>query len=106
MKTSSVSKIIQILTALQSGQGYTVCDLAALLRVSRRTVFRDLHDLQKAGVPAHYDSKVSHYTIDPKFFLSAARPNHSRGDGPVVACSQNQRSCSFSFYGFIFAGNP
>ncbi len=69
MKTSRVSRIIQILTALQSGQPYTVCDLAAHMGVSRRTVFRDLQDLQKAGVPAHYDSKVSHYTIDPTFFF-------------------------------------
>jgi predicted DNA-binding transcriptional regulator YafY len=69
MKTSRVSRIIQILTALQSGQTYTVCDLATHLGVSRRTVFRDLQDLQRAGVPAHYDSKVGHYTIDSKFFF-------------------------------------
>jgi len=69
MKTSRVSRIIQILIALQSGQSYTVIELATLLGVSRRMVFRDLQDLQKAGVPFHYDDKAGHYTVDPNFFL-------------------------------------
>jgi len=35
---------------------------------------RDLKDLQRAGVPSHYDKKARSYTIDPKFFLPAPRP--------------------------------
>jgi predicted DNA-binding transcriptional regulator YafY len=69
MKTSRVSRIIQILIALQSGQGYAVSNLATMLGVSRRMVFRDLQDLQKAGVPFHYDDKAGRYIIDPNFFL-------------------------------------
>jgi predicted DNA-binding transcriptional regulator YafY len=61
--------MIQMLIALQSGQTYTVSDLAARLRLSRRMVFRDLLDLQKAGVPIRYDMKAGHYTIDPNFFF-------------------------------------
>jgi len=69
METSRATRIIQILIALQSGQTYTVCDLAARLRISRRMVFRNLLDLQKAGVPIRYDAKAGHYTIDPNFFF-------------------------------------
>jgi proteasome accessory factor B len=69
MKTGRVSRIIEILIAFQSGQDYTVCDLAALLGISRRMVFRDLQDLQKAGIPFHFDRTAGHYTIDPKFFF-------------------------------------
>jgi len=36
---------------------------------SRRTIFRDLKELQTIGVPYHYDAKTSCYTIDPEFFL-------------------------------------
>ena len=71
MKTSRVSRMIQILTALQSGQRYTVDDLAKMLDVSRRTVFRDLKDLRKAGVPCSYEKKDRYYTVDPEFFLPA-----------------------------------
>lgn len=71
MKISRLSRIIQILTSLQSGQSYSADDLAKMLGISRRTVFRDLKDLQKAGVPYHYDKKAHCYTISPEFFLPA-----------------------------------
>lgn len=71
MKTSRVSRIIQILTALQSGQCYSVDDLAKLLGIGRRTVFRDFKDIQKADIPCHYDKNARGYTIDPSFFLAA-----------------------------------
>jgi len=64
--------MVQILTALQSGQRYAADDLAKMLGLSRRMVFRDLKDLQKAGVPCHYDKKAHHYAIDPEFFLPAS----------------------------------
>lgn len=69
MKTSRVSRMVQILAALQSGQLYAADDLAKMLGLSRRMLFRDLKDLQKAGVPCHYDKRTRHYTLDPKFFL-------------------------------------
>ena len=61
--------MIQLLLALQSGQRYTINDLAKMWKLSRRTVFRDLKDLQKAGVPCHYDSKSGGHTIKSEFFL-------------------------------------
>lgn len=63
--------MVQILMAVQSGQRCTVDDLIGMSGVSRRTVFRDLKDLRKAGVPCHCNKKTQYYTIDPKFFLSA-----------------------------------
>jgi len=63
--------MMQVLIILQSGQHYTIDDLAKMSGVSRRTVFRDLKDLQKAGVPCHYDKKDRCYTIHPEFFLPA-----------------------------------
>ncbi|MCK4786416.1 MAG: WYL domain-containing protein [Desulfobacteraceae bacterium] len=71
MKQSRISRIVQVLTALQSGQRYTVGNLATMLRMSRRTVYRDLRDLQTAGVPCYCDKKDRYYTIDPGFFLPA-----------------------------------
>jgi predicted DNA-binding transcriptional regulator YafY len=71
MKTSRISRIIQILTALQSGQHYTVDDLSKMLGIGRRTVFRDLKDMQRADVPCYYDKKAHGYTISQEFFLAA-----------------------------------
>jgi proteasome accessory factor B len=60
---------VQLLTTLQSGESYAVGDLAKMFGTSRRTVFRDLKELQTVGVPYHYNAKTGSYAIDPEFFL-------------------------------------
>ncbi|RKY24390.1 MAG: WYL domain-containing protein [Planctomycetota bacterium] len=69
MKLSRVSRVMQILTTLQSGRRYAVEDLSKLFGTSRRTIFRDLKELQQIGVPYHYDAGAGGYTVDPEFFL-------------------------------------
>lgn len=69
MKPKKVTRIVQILTALQSGKSCSVSDLAKIFKKSRRTIFRDLQELQAIGVPYHYDIKTCGYSIDPEFFL-------------------------------------
>ena len=69
MKTSRISRVVQILTTLQAGKSYAVSDLAKMFALSRRTIFRDLKELQTIGVPYHYDAKTGGYTMDPEFFL-------------------------------------
>ncbi|MCK4913516.1 MAG: WYL domain-containing transcriptional regulator [Planctomycetes bacterium] len=69
MKSSRISRVVQILTTLQAGKYYAVDDLSKMLGTSRRTVFRDLKELQAIGVPYHYNSKEGGYSIDPEFFL-------------------------------------
>ena len=69
MKTGRVSRIVQILTTLQTGKNCTANDLATTFGTSRRTIFRDLRELQSIGIPYRYDSRSGSYTIDPQFFL-------------------------------------
>jgi predicted DNA-binding transcriptional regulator YafY len=69
MKHGRVNRIVHILTTLQSGQKYTPNDLEKLLGISKRTVFRDLKELQTIGVPYKYHKEEGCYQIDPKFFL-------------------------------------
>lgn len=69
MKTSRISRIVRILTALQSGRNYSVDQLAEVVGVSRRTVFRDLKELEASGVPYKFDSASGGYRIDPEYFL-------------------------------------
>ncbi len=60
---------MKILTSLQAGENYTVEDLSKMFKTSRRTIFRDLKELQAIGVPYHYSAKNGGYSIDPEFFL-------------------------------------
>ena len=69
MKTSRISRVMQILTTLQAGKSYAVGDLSKMFGTSRRTIFRDLNELQAIGVPYHYDAKAGGYAIGPEFFL-------------------------------------
>ena len=69
MKIGKVTRVVQILTTLQSGKGHSVNDLANLFGTSRRTIFRDLKELRALGVSYHYDVKTGVYTMDPDFFL-------------------------------------
>ncbi len=54
---------------MQSGKSYAVEDLSKIFGTSRRTIFRDLKELQAIGVPYHFDSDTGGYVIDPEFFL-------------------------------------
>ncbi len=69
MKSSVVGRTLRILTALQSGQRYAANDLAKVMGISQRTVYRDLKILKEADIPCHYDKKERCYSIDSKFFL-------------------------------------
>jgi len=63
---------MRILTTLQSGKSCTVGDLARMFGASRRTIFRDLKELQDIGVPYRYDARTGVYTIAPEYFLPPA----------------------------------
>jgi len=58
-----------ILTTLQAGKSFAVDDMAKIFSTSRRTIFRDLKELQAIGVPYNYNAKTRGYTMDPDFFL-------------------------------------
>ena len=60
---------MQILTTLQVGKSYAVSDLSKMFGTSRRTIFRDLKELQAIGVPYRYDARTGGYMIEPDFFL-------------------------------------
>ena len=84
MKRSRITRIIQILTALQSGQNNRVCDLARLHRTSRRTIFRDLNEIRDIGVPYRYDTRTGAYSVDPDFFLPPVNLNHREAMGLLL----------------------
>lgn len=69
MKLSRISRIVQLLCTLQSGQCYSPDELMKVMQVSRRTVFRDLNELTAIGVPYYFDADAGGYRIDPDFFL-------------------------------------
>lgn len=103
MKTSRVSRVIQLLTALQSGQPYAVKDLAEMLKISRRMVFRDLNELRKVGVPCSFDNKARCYVIGPEFFLPAINLNTQEALGLLLLVYKAGNHIHFPFKGLTLA---
>jgi len=61
VRTGRVERLLKLIQAMQAGREYRVEELARLAAVSRRTVFRDLGLLQRAGMPYRYCRKTHRY---------------------------------------------
>jgi len=59
------ARVLRILTCLQSGPGFNARQLADHLKVSRRTVFRDLSIIRDSGVGVFFDSIADAYRVHP-----------------------------------------
>lgn len=97
MKASRISRVIQLMTALQSGQFYTVDDLAKMVGMSRRMVFRDLKELRKVGIPYHFDNKAHSYVIDPEYFLPAPNLSAQEALGLLLLVYKARNHIHFPF---------
>jgi predicted DNA-binding transcriptional regulator YafY len=69
MNVKRITRLIDLLQRLQSGQGGDADGLAEACGVSRRTVFRDIETLREAGLPIEYDAEAQRYRIDAAHFL-------------------------------------
>jgi len=103
MKTSRVSRVIMLLTAMQSGRPYAAKDLAGILKISRRMVFRDLNELRKVGVPYHFDNKAHYYVIGPEFFLPAINLDAQQALGLLLLVYKAGNHIHFPFKGSTLA---
>jgi predicted DNA-binding transcriptional regulator YafY len=67
---SKVQRLLQIVTLLQSREpGHNAKRLAAATKTTERSIYRDLEDLNAAGVPVEFDRKLKGYAIAGNFFL-------------------------------------
>ena len=55
-----IVRLMQLMQHVQDKRGRTADQLAELLKVSRRTVFRDVRTLQAAGIPLINDSRMGY----------------------------------------------
>ncbi len=69
MSATRVHRLLQLINAMRSGRALSADELAQKLGISRRTVFRDLDNLERSGVPCHYDANRRGYRIEEWYFL-------------------------------------
>lgn len=58
-----LSRILQLIVALQGQRYPSARELAEMLDVSRRTVYRDFTALESAGLPVQYDAERQGYSL-------------------------------------------
>jgi len=69
MELSRLQRILRLVSILQTNRFCDPDELAAKLKVSRRTVFRDLDTLRKAGIPYYHDDDKGGYKISDNVLL-------------------------------------
>ena len=70
-KSHRVSRLLEIVTLLQSEEGWTASALAERFGISRTRMFSDIRALREAGVPV--ERGPSGYRIADSFFLPSVR---------------------------------
>ena len=71
-RVSRVSRVVQLLTTLSKAggaKGYTAGELSRMFGVSRRTLFRDLKEIQEIGIQPLFSSSRRGYALPPEQFL-------------------------------------
>ena len=64
-----IHRLLRILTLIQSRPGWSARALARECGATERSIYRDLHVLQGAGVPYVYDAATRGYVITGGFFM-------------------------------------
>lgn len=85
VNTKRVERLLKLIQALQSGRSKTVEDLAKLAGVSRRTVFRDLELLARAGIRYTYDRHTRRYSTEQTMLLPPVTLTHSEALALLLA---------------------
>lgn len=102
VKQGKIHRILRILMILQSGRWYATSDLAKMMGTSRRTIFRDLNDLKKLGIPCYYDKETSSYTIDSSFFMPSINLSTEEAMSLFILAYKASDHISFPFKNLAF----
>jgi len=98
VSTGRVNRLLELLNLLRSGEPFDADDLASRLDVSRRTIFRDLGLLQRAGVPVRYDQRRRGYIIEEWYFLPAVNLSAREALGLHLAACKIANPENFPLY--------
>jgi predicted DNA-binding transcriptional regulator YafY len=64
MKTNRITRVLRLLTILQSKENHTSSELARILGISLRTFYRDLKDIKDAGLCSRLKTKNHYYSLE------------------------------------------
>jgi len=92
MDISRLHRVLKLITVLQTGRSQNADQLAMECGVSRRTIYRDLNLIEKAGIPFFYDSKSRGYQIHATGLLPAINLNLEEALSVILLASELGRT--------------
>ena len=92
MNVGRLHRVLKIITFLQGERFYNAGRLAAECGVSRRTIYRDLEMVERAGIPFFYDAKPGGYQIHRTGLLPAINLNLEEALALVLLASELGRT--------------
>lgn len=93
-RNQRLRRLLRCVDVLQSGRMYNSAALAVECGVSRRTIFRDLAELQAAGLPIAYDDQRQGYYLPHRAKLLPAELTVEEVFSLLVVCQQLGDSAS------------
>lgn len=85
MRTKRLERLFRLVQALQAGRAVTVEELAQKIGVSRRTVFRDMGILSRAGLPYEFDRLTKKYSASKMALLPPVNLTHGEAMALLLA---------------------
>jgi len=64
-----VHRLLKILMLVQGDGAWTPARLAEECGIGERTIYRDMNELERIGVPVHFDQQEGRYRVEGDFFL-------------------------------------
>jgi len=98
MSVARTSRLLELLNLLQSGRSHNASSLAIECRVSRRTIFRDLDLLRKAGVSLAFDELEQRFTMTGERLLPPTNFSTDEALAILVLCHELGGRSGVPFY--------
>jgi len=98
MNLSRITRLLKLIGVLQAGRGHNASALAQSCGVSRRTIFRDLDALRRAGAPLQFDEVEQRYRIPDAYYLPPTSFTPEEGLALLVLCYELGNLGRLSFF--------
>ncbi len=86
MKYTRIHRLMKIINLVQGKRGLTASALAELCEVDERSIYRDINELEGAGIPLAFDPASSGYRIRDDFFLPPVQLTPEEALALAVLC--------------------
>ncbi len=102
MSLKRTCRILKLLMMLQSENYKSPESLSEGLKVSKRTLYRDLQTLQEAGVPCYFDHVEGYYKVSSNFFMPPPNLTEQEAFSLLLLVHRAQQCLNIPFSRYVY----